>query len=177
MPLSQNGSDLLKFKKDISFFIETGSADGDGIQSALNAGFEKIYSIELSSSLYDKVVSRFSDQKNVNLINGSSETELPKVLSTVNEPFLLWLDAHASGGQYIGELMHNYLPKEISAILNYSSLFENSVIMIDDMNYYYEDKEFISKIEKLVNELKPNGKISYYRPNLSQHDTLILVSE
>lgn len=177
MPLSNNGSDLLKFKKKISIFIETGTADGDGIQSALNAGFDEIYSIELSNSLYDNAKSRFSSNPNVHLINGSSEIELPKLLSTINKPFLLWLDAHASGGQYIGELMHNYLPKELSAIKEFSDLFKSSVIMIDDMNYYYSDKEFVSTIEGLVKEIKPEGNISYYKSDITEHDTLILISK
>lgn len=177
MPLSSTGSDLLRYKKNLSVFIETGTADGDGIQSAINAGFEEIYSIELSEDLYNRAKERFADNPNVHLIRGSSEIELPKLLTTTKQPFLLWLDAHASGGQYIGELMYHYLPKELKSILDHSSLFKNCVIMIDDMNYYIDDTVFVNEVESLVTQLKPNGTIEYHKGHVVQHNTLILVSK
>jgi hypothetical protein len=154
MPLDKQGLDLQKYKKNIKIFIETGSADGDGIDSALNAGFEKIISIELNPILYEKCKNRFKNNSNVELFCGSSEVLLPTILSKINEPFLLWLDAHFSGGEYIGELMNHYLPKEMSCILPYSVKFNNSVIMIDDMNFFKNDLNFCATIENLLKKNK-----------------------
>ena len=164
MPLDNNGNDLRKYKKNLSTFIETGTANGDGVQSAINAGFQNIHSVELSSSLFGECVNRFSNNSNVNLYNGSSEEILPKIIKKIDEPFLLWLDAHTSGGPYIGEPMHDYLPREMKSIVKYKNKLENSVIMIDDMGHYLEDKNFCNIIESLLQELKPNGKQEYYRP-------------
>jgi len=173
MPLDNLGNDLKKYKKDISIFIETGTADGNGLQSALNADFKKLYSIELSPSLYENCKNRFANNKNVSLICGSSSNELPKILKKIKNPFLLWLDAHTSGGQYIGELMHNYLPIELNSIIPYKSMFKNSVIMIDDMGYYLHDKEFCSLIENLVLKIKPNGILEYYNPEGTNFTILV----
>ena len=185
MAFDFDGNDVSKYKKDLSVFIETGTANGDGVQVALNLGFEKIYSIELSESLYSNCKSRFADKDNVHLICGSSEVELPKLLETIDEPFLLWLDAHTSGGPYIGEFMDLYLPKEISSIIKFSDKFKNSVIMIDDMNYFKDADikldsgkttfEWCLEIESLVKKLKSNGKIEYHQSN-GEAKSLILVS-
>ena len=185
MAFDFDGNDVSKYKKDLSVFIETGTASGDGVQVALNLGFDKIYSIELSESLYSHCKSRFAGNDNVHLICGSSEVELPKLLETIDEPFLLWLDAHASGGPHIGEFMDLYLPREISSIIKFSDKFEDSVIMIDDMNYF-KDKdvkldsgkttfEWCLEIESLVKQLKSNGNIEYHQSN-GQAKSLILVS-
>lgn len=161
MPLNPNASELISRKGDRSIFIETGTADGDGVECALKAGFDLIYSIELNPFLFEECKKRFKKNKNVHLICGSSEVELPKILENVNKPFVLWLDAHWSGGNYIGELMDVYLPKELRSILNYSDKFNDSVIMIDDMNHYIHNKEFCNLIESLVNQIKTNGTLGY----------------
>ena len=43
MPINFN---LKKYKNSV--FLETGTYQGDGIKKALEAGFEKIYSIEIN---------------------------------------------------------------------------------------------------------------------------------
>jgi hypothetical protein len=161
MPLDINGNDLKKYKADHKIFIETGSAYGDGIQSALNAGFETIISIELNPLLYEKCKNRFKNNLNVQLFCGSSEIILPQILEKINEPFLLWLDAHWSGGEYIGEMMHNYLPKELTSIISFSHKFKDSLILIDDLNFYIDNKMFCDKIETLLKQIKPDGNINY----------------
>ena len=79
-------------------FIETGSGTGEGIQLALSAGFETIYSIELSKPLYDHCVDVFKDCSNIHLIHGDSRDVLKELLVKINEPITFWLDAHCSGG-------------------------------------------------------------------------------
>jgi hypothetical protein len=169
MPLNQNASELIERKKDKKIFIETGSADGDGIHCALKAGFEKIYSIELNPDLFENCKKRFYNYDNVHLICGSSEIELPKILDTINEPFILWLDAHWSGGNYIGEMMDVYLPKELNSIKQYSNKFDDSILMIDDMNHYLHNIEFCKNIENLVNSVKKTGSIKYYKSLYATH--------
>ena len=54
MPLNPNASELIMRKGNRKIFIETGTAEGDGIECALKAGFEEIYSIELNPNLFEK---------------------------------------------------------------------------------------------------------------------------
>jgi hypothetical protein len=174
MPLDNSGNDLRKYMGDQKVFIETGTYHGDGIASALTAGFEKIYSVELSSSLAERCRKRFENDDRVSVVCGSSDEYLPQLLGDIDEPFLLWLDAHVSNG-CIGKLMYDYLPVELESIMDYKDKFVDSVIMIDDMGYYIDDKEFCSRIENMVMDLKPNGTLEYYRPSGTPY--VILVSK
>ena len=169
MPLNPDTSELSSRKQEKTIFIETGTGDGHGIQCALDANFKEIYSVELSKELYEKAKERFKEYPNVHLICGSSEIELPKILEKVEKEFILWLDAHWSGGPYIGERMHLYLPKELNAIKKYSHKFENSIIMIDDMNHYINDYQFCKSIENLVNDIKKTGDIKYHKSLFATH--------
>lgn len=175
MPLDKNGKDLLLYKNNCKIFIETGSADGDGIECAIKAGFEKIFSIELNPDLHNKCKEKFKDYNNVNLYCGSSDILLKQIIENVDQPFLLWLDAHYSGGPYIGDLMHNYLPKELNSITNLVNKFKNSPILIDDMNFYIDDKSFCNNIENLLKQIKPDGNIKYEQSCNQEAKVLFLV--
>ncbi|MEN6553995.1 MAG: hypothetical protein ABFC34_14035 [Methanobacterium sp.] len=175
MPLFKDGTDLISRKGDRKVFIETGTADGDGVDIAIKVGFEKIYSIELNPELHKKCVEKFNTEEyknyncEINLICGNSEIELPKILENIDEPFILWLDAHWSGGPYIGENMEFYLPKELKSILKYSNKFDDSVIIIDDMNHYLNNKQFCSTVEGLVHQIKTTGELKYSPSYASTH--------
>ena len=174
MPLDNAGKDLLNYKGDRKLFIETGTANGDGVASALTAGFEQICTVELNPNLANHCMNRFSENDNVTIACGSSDEFLPQVLEGVDEPFVLWLDAHFSGGPFIGEKMDAYLPKELASLKGHESKLVDSVIMIDDMGYFLdddnpvhsieEDAKFREDIENTLMELKPNGVLEYYRP-------------
>jgi hypothetical protein len=74
-------------------FIETGSAYGDGIQQALDAGFENVISIETSKEFYDHCVERFKGDYRVVLVHGDSREEL-KHVPEIPFPITFWLDGH-----------------------------------------------------------------------------------
>ncbi len=90
------------FKQNFNnWFIETGTCSGDGVQSALDAGFKNIISLELSRELHDISKDRFNGNENVRLILGNSKKILSKVISSIDEPITFWLDAHYSGGTVV----------------------------------------------------------------------------
>jgi len=162
MPTDINGEDFKKFKGERKILIETGSEKGGGIQSALNAGFESIYSVEIDPKFNNECKERFKDNTNVNLYLGDSIQVLPEILNSINSDFILWLDAHWSGSEYMGEQMHDFLPKELLLLRDYKEKLKNSVIMIDDMNFYRSNASFCSHVENLLKEIKPSGIIEYY---------------
>ena len=87
------------FKKYLTeTFIETGSAQGDGIKAALAAGFNKIYSIEVQPALYQHCKTQFDSDPRVTLAFGDSGVQLGNILTNVNEQCFFWLDGHYSGG-------------------------------------------------------------------------------
>lgn len=168
------GNDFKKYKKKCNVFVETGSNIGDGIQAALKAGFEKVYSIELDEKFYNQCKERFKDDNRVNLILGDSMVELPKLINKIKElNFLLWLDAHWSMEGYVGEMMHDFLPKEMLALIPFKDKLKDAVIMIDDMNHYIFNTAFCLTIEDILKELKPDSNIEYYK---SSNENIFLIA-
>ena len=115
-------------------FIETGSFMGDGIKSAIKAGFEEIHSIELSKKYYNHCKKKYP---NVRLYRGDSALILPCLLKTIDDCCTFWLDAHYSGGDTAKE---NPLPliAELEAILHY--MRPHHIILIDDIDLIREHR-------------------------------------
>ena len=91
---------LLCYPSDV--FIETGTSDGNGVQIALDAGFRKIFSIEIDSRKVLAAQQRFSEliQKGiVSIIEGDSVNILPQIINNIGQlRATFWLDAHWDNG-------------------------------------------------------------------------------
>jgi hypothetical protein len=87
-----------KFKDLNRVFVETGSYRGDGIQLALEAGFDKIISIDTDPRAIDFCRNRFdlynNPQPKIELIPGDSALCLLEVIKAIKEPMTFWLDSH-----------------------------------------------------------------------------------
>lgn len=141
-------------------FIETGSYMGDGVQQALNAGFNKVISIELSDKYYAICKNRFSNNPNVQIIQGDSYKIMPDVLKNINESVTFWLDGHHScGDTAIGDYWAPLI-QELDAIKNHS--IKNHTILIDDMRCWKEftvvhgfcEKDIIAKLKEINSSYK-----------------------
>lgn len=106
-------------------FVETGSLYGDGIQQALDEGFETIYSIEILPEFYKGCILRFIDNLNVHLLLGDSGLLLEKTISKIKEPITFWLDAHKG-------VSSSPLLRELDIIKRH--LIKNHTILIDDLH-------------------------------------------
>ena len=149
-----------KFKKITNKFIETGCYLGDGIQLAIDSGFEEIYSIEIEEKFIKICQDRF--KKNINFIKGDSYFELAKILEKhPNDSFTYWLDGHYSGpgtGMGVKEFP---IIEELEFILKRK--VEGEVIYVDDMRILknFNDSINTEKILDLVKKYKSNYKIHY----------------
>jgi hypothetical protein len=90
MPIT---AETLRKHKTGPWFIETGCEDGNGVQAALDAGFDAVCSIELNRRSVDRVRQRFLGRP-VTIMQGSSPLLLPQVLREIKMPVTFWLDAH-----------------------------------------------------------------------------------
>lgn len=137
-------------------FIETGSFYGDGISLALEAGFKKIYSIELSPHHHKHCIERFKYFPQVTLILGDSYLVLPELLKTINEPITFWLDGHYSEGDTVMSKYESPLMQELDAINNHS--INTHTIIIDDLRCWNKEKHgFDTEIIKTkCLEINPN---------------------
>jgi hypothetical protein len=126
-----------EFKKDNRYFVETGSYRGDGIQLALEAGYEKIRSIDISHGNILFCSSRFAlpdPKKNIRLHEGDSAVILGDLIADINEPITFWLDSHwqMTEDEPKGENPFPLL-KELEQIAQHN--IKTHTILIDDILY------------------------------------------
>ena len=164
-----------KFINKNNHFIETGSLFGDGIQIAIESGFEKITSFEIDKSLYDHCVNRYKDYPNVEIILGDSAIELSNFLDkNKNTSFTYWLDGHYSGGLTGCGIKEYPIMEELKAILERN--VKNEVIYIDDLRLLrsFNDEINLIKIKNMCLLYKPEYKISFESSDYDLEDILIV---
>jgi hypothetical protein len=137
-----------------TWLIETGSYFGDGIQSALNAGFTKIRSIELGNKFYNHCKERFKDNPNVELFQGDSAFDLYNIIQDIKEPMTIWLDGHCSAGDTACGKYWSPLIQELEQIKQHSH--ENNLrhtILADDKRCWLVKQ---NKIDFDINDIIAN---------------------
>jgi hypothetical protein len=135
MSYSTLKTELLKQHPN-KYFIETGTARGEGILTAIECGFEQIISIECNPKAFAKASEKFADRDDVLLILGDSAICLPDVLADIHEPATFWFDAHWSQGEDdLGPSVDKCpLLQDIATVG--AHLIKNHTILIDDMRYF-----------------------------------------
>lgn len=138
-------------------FIETGTAVGDGVRRAQDAGFTTVHSIEADESLHTIAASRV--QANLHL--GLSYDILPTIIP--DKRCVFFLDAHPAGPGTHGhdELMtgdYNHhqdsiITRELGVILRDRN---DHVIIIDDMQGWDSG----SKYRNIIRAINPLYKFS-----------------
>ena len=118
-----------KYKNEI--FIETGSLIGDGIQQALDAGFQTVISIELSEKYFSISKERFKSNSLVNIVHGDSYKVLPEIIGLIKTRITFWLDGHHSCGDTALGDYWSPLMQELEVIKNHP--IKDHTILIDDM--------------------------------------------
>jgi hypothetical protein len=159
--MPSNTENFKKYKTDL--FIETGSYIGDGIQQALDAGYEKIISIELSDRYFKESTERFISEPKVTVVQGDSYKVLPGILDEVNTKSTFWLDGHHSCGDTALGDYWTPLMQEPDAIKNHP--IKDHTIMIDDMRCWEEPNPvhefFKDDIYKKLGEINPNYEFEF----------------
>lgn len=136
-------------------FVETGTYTGETVASMLWR-FERLVSIELHPCFAQRARERFAPFRHVTILEGDSSLLVRKLLKTLDEPALFWLDAHYSGaGTAHGE-------KQTPVMEELGAIFETRlphVVLIDDAREFTGDGEFPS-----LDEVRSFA--SYRRPDL-----------
>jgi len=133
----------IRQKFEIKTFIETGTLWGDGVDYALDSGFENVISIEINEILANKAKQKYVNDSRVTIIHGSSCKVLESILSEINEPVLFWLDAHFPGADanldvYKADIdAADNVPLELELAI-ISRRKHKDIIICDDL-WLYED--------------------------------------
>jgi hypothetical protein len=155
-----------KYSSKSNVFVETGTHIGNTVEAARVAGFEKIYTIELSNKFYQDAKTRFAKYSNIKCILGDSSIKLKEVLNELDEPAVFWLDGHWSMGDTARGDKDVPLYEELSAISKHH--IKNHIIMIDDTRLLGDKSEAvtgwhnmsINKLKDMLLEINPKYKFS-----------------
>lgn len=146
-------------------FIETGTHEGHGIQTALDVGFRKIESIEISAKIAAPQIERFRNDP-VTIHVGDSSVLLGPILDRYSKPCTIWLDAHgqwADDSDWIFPLMN-----ELRAIKQ-----PHHTILIDDLRLFdWEFPTTLAEVKELALTVNPDYEFSY-APGHAPKDILI----
>lgn len=159
-------------------FVETGSYLGNGIQNAIDAKFEKIYSIELSDKYYNYCKDKFKFISHVNIIQGDSYDKLAEVIKDIDEPITFWLDGHHSCGDTALGKYWTPLMYELEQIKNHH--IKNHTIIIDDMSCWQEPNPVHGFYVKDIFEKLDTFSTKYeywYIDNQCKNDILVIKFE
>lgn len=145
--------DISKYN-DTGIFIETGTERGGGVERALEAGFEEIYSMELAPNLYLSCVNKFWKHKNVHLYYGDCVEVLEILLKNIEKPVTLWLDAHIDNGYVENPKYTCPVLKELDILWRLNR--KNDYIFIDDRRKFGEKGDWGEKVteEMIIEKLK-----------------------
>jgi len=127
-------------------FIETGTHYGDTVQKALDIGFDKIISIELSNELYPKCLERFQNNPKVTLYHGDVSLLFKKIIDPINTLITFWLDAHYSGYGTARGPKDDPIMDELEIIKNHP--IKTHTILIDDIRLMNRNT-IINKVKEI----------------------------
>jgi hypothetical protein len=153
-------------------YIESGSCFGESIKRALDGGFERIKSVEFHEPYYQHCLERFNEEP-VELFLGKSTDRLEEMLHDLDEPIVIFLDAHPAGEgtnsheEYVKGntefFQHNILTRELEIILAHR---KDHLIVIDDQVIGPESQSYMDTL-KAAN---PDYKFAFYDEQLAPHD-------
>jgi hypothetical protein len=128
----------LKTAFNLHTLIETGTYRKAGTAKWAAEHFGHIYTIEGHEPFYHEALGRLAGRDNVTALLGDSREILPRVLAEVDEPALIWLDAHWLGDSDISRGTTGECPlrEELRAIVARGI---QHFILIDDARYFTGD--------------------------------------
>ncbi len=137
-------------------FIETGTYKGKMVYAVM-PHVQEIYSIELDPTHYQNARRRFAGYANIHLFEGQSGDVLPGVLEKIQQPCLLWLDAHWSGGSTAKADLETPIMQEMECVLSHPCAARH-VLLIDDARCFTGQNDYptLQTLEKYILASQPD---------------------
>lgn len=142
----------------LATLVETGTYLGFMVD-ATKGTFRRIYSIELDEALHRRAARKFSRYDHVSILQGDSGEVLAKLLESIREPCLFWLDAHHSSGAAFKTAKGKVITPivaELGRILSHPKAADH-VILIDDAREFTGANDYptIQGLRERVAGMKP----------------------
>jgi hypothetical protein len=135
----------------LTTLVETGTYMGDMVE-AQKSSFQKIYSIELDTELFEKAKKRFKKDKNIQIVQGDSGKVLPEVIKNLSEPSIFWLDGHYSAGITAKGDKDCPIFEELESIFKKKE--HDHILLIDDARCFIGEGDYptIEALSKFIKE-------------------------
>jgi len=148
---------LLNDYKNYTCFIETNTNEGITVLN-LEPFFDKIYTIECNEKYYNIAKNKYNGNK-INYILGNSSIVFKKLLPTINENSIFYLNAHL---------------RIEDEIIDINNLFKNEAVLIIDNLILLGTEAHINK-DKLLKILEKRIRTFYhFDGNCGKDDRLII---
>jgi len=153
------------------YFVETGTAGGRSVATAIALGFKEIHSIELNPSLHKRANNAFKEYPCVHIHHGDSKTLLPQIIANITDkPITFWLDAHyykESEYRHTGPLSY-----ELEAIKQHPR--KDHTLLIDDLNHMPNFGFTRENLTSALKEINPDYRV--FRHITNGKETKVLVA-
>lgn len=162
MPVEYKRRTIVEYAQayNCNILIETGTYLGD-TTDAVKDYFEKLYTIELSESLYKKAQKKFQGSAKICCYQGNSKDVLKEILPKVDGKIIFWLDAHYSGGITAKDDKQTPILEELDLIFKEN---KKSVILIDDAREFGTSADYptLFNLKHFILKTHPNAEIEIY---------------
>ena len=151
------------------YFVEAGTAQGNGVQEAVNSEvFYSIYSMDIDTKYVHSATERFIENVNVSIFKGDSAVDFTSMISNVNLPATFWLDACMSlpgskrwyneGWQASINPILDMLDQINAHPINTHTIMINNINwLVNTFSAYFSITDIIAKLEAI----NPNYIIEY----------------
>jgi len=139
-------------------WVETGTYLGQTTEVLSKYG-KKVYSIEPEPTLFANAKKYFNNVKNVEILNGTSESIFPALLPKINGDINFWLDGHYSGGITFKGPQDTPILDELKIVTNNMNHFNKICVMVDDIrcfNPHQSEYSTYPSVDELVHWAKEN---------------------
>lgn len=147
----------IKDKYQIDTFLETGTAEGDGIEHALNFHFKDIISIEIIENQVLKMKQKFKNYNNVSIILGNSTDVFKNILPYINDNIIFWLDAHYPGADITQNNVNLKIQLYINGPDNIRLPLEHELLMIKELRKNKKDVILLDDLNIYKNQVKDDA--------------------
>lgn len=140
--------------------IETGTYLGETTAYlAQHAG--RVTSIEIEPRLHARAVALFKETPNVEIVLGDGMEVVPRLVSELTAPCLIWLDGHFSGG-ITGRGALDEPAVEILRRIREQSPPAGMTVVVDDLRMFGADPDFpdLASLIDAARDAFPSGRLT-----------------
>jgi len=148
-----------------SVLVETGTYLGDMVEAQEN-NFKRIISMELDQHLYERARRKFRKKSHITIYQGDSSKVLSKIIPTITENAIFWLDGHYSAGFTAKGDKETPILGELEVIFQDGT--HDHILLIDDARLFTGEKDYPT-VKELLDFIR--GKNKDY--NIEMKDDII----